>query len=124
VIGPLWIIDEEQWTRACLRAELLERGHDVIGFERMADALLALWRGDPVPAVVLIDVAGQHLDQRTLLAFRGRGSRLVGLVGGLQRQSELARSSAWDLVRARPVRLGDLADDIERLLVSPQQPQA
>ena len=35
----VWVIDSEQWPRACLRAELIERGYDAYGFISIGDAL-------------------------------------------------------------------------------------
>lgn len=37
----IWIVDRQQWPRALLRAELLERGYDAIGFEGVNEALHA-----------------------------------------------------------------------------------
>ena len=40
----LWVIDSEQWPRAMLRAELIERGYDPYGFITIGDALDSLSR--------------------------------------------------------------------------------
>ena len=40
----LWVIDSEQWPRAYLRAELIERGYDAYGFMTVSDALDSLSR--------------------------------------------------------------------------------
>ena len=33
----IWIIDAEQWPRALLRAELIERGYDAVGYVTVRD---------------------------------------------------------------------------------------
>jgi hypothetical protein len=70
--GPrVWIVNADHWPRAYLRAELIERGYDAIGFETLKDALarLALRRA-PRPALLILDLGGQVVDdrQRTALA--------------------------------------------------------
>ena len=37
----IWIVERQQWPRALLRAELLERGYEIIGFTRVDEALSA-----------------------------------------------------------------------------------
>jgi hypothetical protein len=112
----VWVIDREHWPRACLRAELIERGFDAIGFETIADALVALWRpAQTAPSVVIIDLGGQPLDARTLVPFHKRGCLLVGIAGALEREAAVARWPAWAALLARPVMLGDIADVAQRL---------
>ena len=36
----VWIVDADHWPRAELRALLIERGYDAIGFESLVDAVL------------------------------------------------------------------------------------
>jgi DNA-binding response OmpR family regulator len=113
----VWVVERDHWPRACLRAELLERGYDAVGFERVADALVALWQpGRPAPALVVIDLGAQTLDARTLAPFVARGCRLVAIAGAVERESEVARSPAWAAVLARPLRLGAIADLVQRLV--------
>ena len=38
----VWIVSADQWPRAYLRAELIERGYDAVGFVTMKDALIRL----------------------------------------------------------------------------------
>ena len=38
----IWIISNQHWPRAFLRAELMERGYEVDSFEGMPQALSAL----------------------------------------------------------------------------------
>jgi hypothetical protein len=113
----VWVIDHEHWPRACLRAELIERGFDAIGFETTADALVALWQpAQTAPALVIIDLAGQRPDARTLVPFHKRGCLLVAIAGAVERASPIAQWPAWSALLARPVKLGDIADLVQRVL--------
>jgi DNA-binding NtrC family response regulator len=114
---PVWVIDGEHWPRACLRAELIERGLDAIGFESTAEALVALWLPAQIaPVVVVIDLRSQRLDARTLAAFRARGCRLVAIAGAVEREAAVAHSAAWSALLPRPVALGTIADLVQRLM--------
>src|SRR5215813_10146427 len=67
----LWVIDSEQWPRACLRAELIERGYDAYGFITIEDALRSLTRGSsPKPELVIVESRGQNLTGHILEAIR------------------------------------------------------
>ena len=117
MVPTVWIIAAEHWPRACLRAELIERGFDAIGFETTADALVELWRpGQTAPSLVVIDLREQLLDGRTLAAFQARGCRLVAIAGAVEREAAVAHSAAWSVLLARPVMLGAIADEAQRLV--------
>lgn len=53
----IWVIDEEQWPRALMRAELIERGYDAVGFLSIRDAIEQLpWRH---PDAIIVEPRGQ-----------------------------------------------------------------
>ena len=53
----VWIIDRQQWPRALLRAELLERGYEAVGFESVNEALSAfLDRLYARPQVIILEL--------------------------------------------------------------------
>jgi len=55
----VWIVDVEQWPRAMLRAELIERGFDAAGYVTVRDAIDSLpWRRS---AAIVVDLRGQPL---------------------------------------------------------------
>jgi DNA-binding NtrC family response regulator len=92
----VWIVDADHWPRACLRAELIERGYDAIGIESIADALERLLTpGEPRPQVVVIDVAGQTLDRHQLARFNRAGARAIGIARAARRP-RLSRRAALD----------------------------
>jgi DNA-binding NtrC family response regulator len=112
--GPIvWIVDAEQWPRACLRGELIERGYDAVGFETIPDALFALGR-QPPPALVVVDLTGQTGQVAALEAFARRGCPLLLITGAVEASAAHAAPPATLLTR--PVTLGEVADAVARLL--------
>ncbi len=110
----VWLIDADHWPRALLRAELLERGYDVIGFERVDDAILRLAvERQRRPELVIIDVEGLEVSRSALRLLGAGGARLLGIVGvGCGETGRLE----WTELLRRPVTLGQVADVVERIL--------
>lgn len=113
--GPIWIIDADHWPRAYLRAELLERGYDVVGFVTVGDALarLALRFGSP-PALVAIDLQGQSPVELAPL-LRGRYP-VLAIGGATEWARESPPSGSWAAFLRRPLTIGAIVDEIDRLL--------
>src|SRR6478609_3381541 len=65
-LGPrIWIVSADQWPRAYLRAELIERGYDAVGFVTMKDALLRLMLArSRRPALLVVDLHGQEVNEK------------------------------------------------------------
>jgi hypothetical protein len=121
--GPLiWIVDADQWPRASLRAELLERGYDAVGFVHLEEALARLVRpGAEPPAVLLIDLEEQTVTARQLELLARRQVR-VALTGGKLALADPALTAPAAgtfraaIVLPRPIRIGELADAVGSLL--------
>jgi hypothetical protein len=115
----VWTIGAEHWPRALLRAELIERGWDAVGFVSLPDLLaqLVLERarrsaGAP-PSVVVIDLRGQSATERQLDALFAPGVPLVA-VGGVTEWAETRLTARhWTARLRRPVTLGAIADTTE-----------
>jgi hypothetical protein len=115
--GPVvWIIDHQQWPRACLRAELIERGFDAVGYEEIAEALAVLHHtGTDRPQVIVLELCGQDLSRETLGAFAEAGVPIL-ILGGTRELNEPAiKEFAWAKVMRRPFTLGAVADEVEEL---------
>lgn len=112
----VWIIDRQQWPRASLRAELIERGFDALGYEEIAEALAALH--DPRtdrPHVIVLELREQDLNRETLAPLAGAGVPIV-ILGGIPELNEPAiREFAWTAVMRRPFTLGAVADKVGEL---------
>lgn len=56
-MSVVWIIDADQWPRAMLRAELIERGFDAVGYPTVGDAIESLLLRPP--NAIVVDLRGQ-----------------------------------------------------------------
>jgi len=117
----LWVIDNEQWPRACLRAELIERGYDPYGFLSITDALQALTKGlSPKPAAIIIELRGQEVNAASMNAIADLRVPTILLGGDPEVNDPLIRSRDWTRVLKRPISLGSVADTVE--LLCPAKP--
>ncbi len=104
----VWIIDAEHWPRALLRAELLERGFDAVGFETYADAIENLpWRR---PDAIVVETRGQPVAQIRRLLNLGVPVILTG--GAPEIEDPAYAVGGWGAVMRRPVTLGQIADAV------------
>jgi hypothetical protein len=109
----VWIIEQDHWSRASLRAELIERGYDAVGFEAVGDAVAALWvPGRTRPEVVVVDLAGQEGGAEPIALFAGLGCRLLGIASSVEAGGATARAVPWSALLRRPVSLGSVADAV------------
>jgi hypothetical protein len=119
----VWIISSDHWPRACLRAELIERGYDATGFVALKDAVDRLMAvPSRRPALLVIDLRGQIVDDilRNLLSRQGIPVLAINnaaYVGG----DDYGRVAA---VLRRPITLGSIAEAIERLVSRNPAPSA
>lgn len=105
----VWIIDAEQWPRAMLRAELLERGFDAVGFVTVRDAIDSL--PERHPHAIVVDLRGQPIPLvERLLAV---GAPVI-VAGGAAEINDLP-AGTWAAVMRRPVSLGEIADQVSAL---------
>ena len=113
----LWVIDAEQWPRACLRAELIERGYDPYGFIQITDALDSLSRGaSPKPETLILELRGQNLTEDLIKSIRNLGVPVILLGGATEFNDPLIGTYKWEIVLKRPLSLGTVADAIQKLV--------
>ena len=113
----VWVIDAEQWPRACLRAELIERGYHPYGFIYIIDALDCLSRGaSPKPEALILELRGQNLTEELVESIRTLGVRAILLGGATEFNDPLIRSHKWEMVLKRPFSLGTVADVVQKLV--------
>jgi DNA-binding NtrC family response regulator len=112
----LWVIDSEQWPRACLRAELIERGYNPYGFISITDALDWLARGRaPKPKAIVLELRGQNLAAQTLEDVSRLQVPTILLGGNTELTDPVVSGRHWDFVLKRPVSLGRIADLVQKL---------
>jgi len=106
----IWIIDAEQWPRALLRAELIERGYDAVGYVTVRDAIdsLPLRR----PDAIVVELRGQPMPLVERLPKIGVP---VVIVGGASELNDPPPAD-WSAIMQRPVSLGDIADRVIELI--------
>ena len=106
----VWVISALQWPRACLRAELIERGFDAVGFAGLGAALASLevtW-----PAAIALDLVDLPLSEDELSALAQAGIPVVLLGGAQETAPEGRRHGAWASILQRPFTIGQAADAV------------
>jgi hypothetical protein len=110
----VWLIDPDHWPRALLRAELIERGLDAIGFLSIDEAILRLAvEKQRRPRLVLVNLTGQEVTAAAVALLSSAGAPVVGVAGAVDTAGE--RLALTEVLR-RPLSLGEIADAVERLL--------
>jgi DNA-binding response OmpR family regulator len=112
----VWIVSADHWPRALLRAELIERGFDAVGFETSKDVLAALLlpRSRP-PALVVVDLHEQVVEAKLLERLLRAGIPIVAIADATRTMDEEIRQLGWAASLRRPVSIGAIAETVERL---------
>ena len=112
----VWIVDSQQWPRAYLRALLLERGFDAIGFVELAHALAALKTPHyPKPQVIVLELHAMsptEEERNTLTRLR---IPMIALAGAVELSEGWIKEVQWAALIQRPITIGQVADVIEKL---------
>jgi AmiR/NasT family two-component response regulator len=110
--GPrIWIVNADHWPRAYLRAELLERGYDAIGFETLEDALARLAQARALrPALLILDLDGQVVDDRQRIAVERARVPILAVTGA----AADAPPGPVAATLRRPLTIGAIADAVDR----------
>lgn len=113
----IWIIDAEHWPRSLLRAELIERGCDAVGFAAVGDAAAALRSGAPSrPELLVLELRGQDIRHDLLAALTEPGIPIVALGGAVELDDPRLAEVRWGAVFRRPFTIGNVADQVAALL--------
>jgi hypothetical protein len=107
----VWIIDSEQWPRALMRAELIERGYDPLGFMRIQDALEAYEQPTaPRPEAIVLELRGQEFTKDNIAAMAKLNVPTILLGGDLELRDPLVAAYEWHTKLRRPFSIGQVAD--------------
>ena len=113
----VWIVDSEQWPRAGLRAELIERGCDAVGCATLVEAAALLkYSGAPRPHVIVLELRDQVLRREDLETFALSGIPTVLLGGAIEFNHPILHEFNFAAMIHRPFTLGAVADDVIKLL--------
>jgi DNA-binding NtrC family response regulator len=119
----IWIIDSEQWPRACLRAELIERGYEAVGFVRLGRALTSIRSGRrKFPGAIFLDLRGQAMNGADLEVLAATGIPVVLLSGSVKLDDELVQRLKTAVILKRPITLGKISDLLQEIVS--RQPRA
>jgi hypothetical protein len=113
----IWIIDRQQWPRAYLRAELIERGFDAIGFIELSEVIATL--NDPnylKPRLIVLELCDLSFTRDKLDTLARTGIPIIALGGSVELNEEWVRNFKWAAVIQRPFTIGKVADVAEELL--------
>jgi hypothetical protein len=113
----IWIIDRQQWLRAYLRAEFIERGFEAIGFAKISEVITAL--NDPnylKPRLIILELCDLSFTRDEFDALARAGIPMIALGGAVELNEELVRNFKWAKVMRRPFTIGNVADVIEEIL--------
>ncbi len=117
----VWIIQTEHWPRAYLRAELIERGFQAIGFQRMQEAFAALRHGIyENPFLLVIDLRDSALEEREITALSHLSIPKILLGSALVLNETWIDRIIGALLIKRPFTIGELADLVETLWRGPR----
>jgi hypothetical protein len=99
-----------------LRAELLERGYDAVGFAEVKRALSALRnRRLILPDLIVLELRGQGVTRKGLGMLMA-GEAAVIVIGGAQELNDpVVKEFTFAAIMKRPVTLGKIADVIDKL---------
>lgn len=113
----IWIIDREQWPRAYLRAELIERGFDAIGFIEVSQAIAAINDPDYLkPQLIILELHDFSFTQDEWDTLARTSIPMIALGGAVELNQEWVRNFQWMAVIQRPFSIGKVADVAEGLL--------
>ena len=100
----IWIIDAEHWPRALLRAELIERGYDAVGFVTVDDALRVMPQRRPDAIVVEL----RHLAPEEVARLFGGDVPVIAIAPTTT--EPWVDEFPWAAILRRPVSIGEIAD--------------
>lgn len=109
----IWIIDSDQWPRALLRAELIERGYDAVGFLSVEDALDA--SPDRFPDLIVIELHGLAFAPEEAAKLFTLRAPIILLAGVAEANEPWLDEFDWAAILRRPIALGDIAAAVERI---------
>jgi len=113
----VWIVGTDHWPRAYLRAELIERGHDAVGFVTLRDAALALsLNRSRAPDALVVDLQDQPPSPPAIAALTREHIPIIAVAGLTPWTPGGATEPRWSALLHRPLTIGTIADTVDRLL--------
>lgn len=113
----IWIIDSQHWPRANLRAELIERGFEAVGYINPAHALAAFrYPLIKEPHLIVLELCDLILERHELEALVRIGVPIILLGGVTELNQKLISDFQWTATIQRPFTIGTVADAVEKFM--------
>ena len=113
----IWIIDNQQWPRAYLRAELIERGFEAVGYTDLASAVASLGHSPRFRlSALVLELRDQTVETRLLDVMMKTGIPVILLVGLVEANEPVVKQYDWAAVMKRPTSIGAIADKVQELV--------
>ena len=111
----VWVISNEHWLRALLRAELIEQGYDATGYPTTDEAVAELSR-QPLqkPRVLILDLTGQEITRHQFSHLAAGGTRTVLLGGAVDLADPVLGDFRWAAVMKRPFTIREIVAVVAR----------
>ena len=111
----VWIVDRQPWPRALLRAELLERGYEAIGFEAVTEALSAFHlRLYERPRVIVLELKELTEEAEKILALVELGVPTILLTGMAEERIAGSPGMRRCVVLRRPFTIDQVVAEMAR----------
>jgi DNA-binding NtrC family response regulator len=125
-VGPVvWIVDSQHWPRVYLRAELIERGVEAVGFVSPKHAVAALRNSrQPWPQLIVLELRSLLDQPRELDVLLHAKVPIVALGGAIELGQEWVQVFDWATILRRPFAIGDAADVVEQLVEKRKRQQS
>jgi DNA-binding response OmpR family regulator len=102
----IWIVDADHWPRALLRAELIERGYDAVGFVTVDDALRVM--PERWPDAIIVEL--RYLTREEAARLFGAHVPVIA-IADLTTEPWIDEFP-WAAVLRRPVSIGEIAEKV------------
>lgn len=112
----IWIIDNNHWDRANIRAVLIEGGFEVEGFVSIFHAVVMLFREIvEKPDAIVLEIKNLPYQSPELNELVRIGAPIV-LLTGVYEDRELVDKYEWAAVLRRPFTIGQVARIVEQVV--------
>ena len=119
----VWVIGADHWPRAALRAELIERGYDAVGFATLKDAVAELVLAPQQrPRLIVFDLRDQALGERPLATLFGAATPVIAVAGAAEAADARLRALPWAAFLRRPLTLGAIAEAVGHRVPAGRRP--
>src|SRR5437773_2576183 len=114
--GPaVWVISNQQWPRAFIRAELIERGFDAIGFEEAGQAIAAIGDKRTIkPRLLILDLRQSSLTRIQLHTLAHKKIPILALAGNLESEELSMKDFEWIALVKTPFTIGEVCDLVQK----------